>query len=267
MDITSVIGLVLGIGAVVGGALLEGLHMGSISQPTAAIIVLGGTFGATLVSFPPHAVIGALKSFQKILFHTGSQMRALIDEIIGYANKARKDGLISLENQIPTASDAFLRKALSLAVDGTDPKVLRETMEIELDHMDERGELDAKVYESAGGFAPTIGIIGAVLGLIHVMENLSDPSKLGAGIAVAFVATVYGVGSANLIFLPCANKLKLRHREAMASREMMLEGVIGILEGINPRIIEEKLKGYLSEAQKRQGTPEASGRGKSRKAA
>jgi chemotaxis protein MotA len=131
-------------------------------------------------------------------------------------------------------------------------------MEIELDHLDEQGELDAKVFDAAGGFAPTIGIIGAVLGLIHVMENLSDPSKLGAGIAVAFVATVYGVGSANLIFIPFANKLKVKHRRTVAAKEMMLEGIIGIMEGVNPKIIEEKLKGYLSVEERHSVSPRAS---------
>lgn len=246
MDVASIIGLFLGIVAVVGGAFLEGLHLGSISQPTAALIVLGGTLGATVLSFPMRTLLGALNSFKRVLLEPKVNKAALIAEIISYAVKARKDGLLSLESKIATAPDEFLKKALSLAVDGTDPRLLRDTMETELDLIDERGELDAKVFEAAGGYAPTIGIIGAVLGLIHVMENLSDPSKLGAGIAVAFVATVYGVGSANLIFLPFATKLKVKHRQALAAREMMLEGVIGILEGINPKIIEEKLKGYLA---------------------
>lgn len=250
MDTASIIGLVLGLAAVVGGALLEGLHLGSISQPTAAIIVLGGTIGATVLSFPLATVLSALGGVKRVLLEPKKNSSSVVEEIIGYAAKARKDGLISLETKIAGASDEFLKKAMSLAVDGTDPRVLRETMDIELNHMDEAGELDSKVFEAAGGFAPTIGIIGAVLGLIHVMENLSDPSKLGSGIAVAFVATVYGVGSANLIFLPFASKLKVKHRQAMAAKEMMLEGVIGILEGVNPKIIEEKLKGYLPHHEK-----------------
>jgi len=250
VDIASIIGLFLGIGAVVGGALLEGLHIGSISQPTAAIIVLGGTIGATVLSFPLATILNALGGVKKVLLEPKSNGLSVVNEIVGYAMKARKDGLISLEMAIPSASDDFLRRALNLAVDGTDPKVLRETMEIEINQLDEDGELEAKVFEAAGGFSPTIGIIGAVLGLIHVMENLSDPSKLGAGIAVAFVATVYGVGSANLIFLPFASKLKVRHRTAVVAKEMMLEGVIGILEGVNPKVIEEKLKGYLTDSKK-----------------
>ncbi|MBM3801336.1 MAG: flagellar motor protein [Acidimicrobiia bacterium] len=245
MDIASIVGLVLGITAVVGGALLEGLQLGSIAQPTAALIVLGGTLGATVLSFPLKTLKRALAGIWRVLLEKNGSSTTMVDEILSYAIKARKDGLLSLDNRIPAASDDFLKKAMKLAVDGTDVKVLRDTMEIELDHIDEQGELDAKVFEAAGGFAPTIGIIGAVLGLIHVMENLSDPSKLGAGIAVAFVATVYGVGSANLIFLPFATKLKLRHRRQLAVKEMMLEGVISIMEGVNPKIIEEKLKGFL----------------------
>lgn len=250
MDIGSFIGLVLGISAIVGGGILEGLHIGSLTQPTAALIVLGGTVGATILSFPLGTVFNALRGAKNVLLEKKKNRSAVISEIIGYAAKARKDGLISLETKIAGASDDFLKKALSLAVDGTDPRVLRETMEIELNYLDEQGELEAKVFEAAGGFAPTIGIIGAVLGLIHVMENLSDPSKLGAGIAVAFVATVYGVGSANLIFLPFASKLKVKHRQTIAAKEMMLEGVLGILEGVNPKIINEKLKGFLPQEKK-----------------
>jgi chemotaxis protein MotA len=246
LDITSILGILLGLLAVVGGALLEGLHVGSIAQPTAAIIVLGGTLGATLLSFPLKAILGAAKALTKVLLEPKNNEIGLIEEMITYANKARKDGLISLESLIPNASDDFLKRAMSLAVDGTDPKVLRETMEIELTHMEEEGEMEAKVFEGAGGYSPTIGIIGAVLGLIHVMNKLDDPSKIGGGIAVAFVATVYGVGVANLLFLPMASKLKAKLKAALVAKEMMLEGVIGMLEGINPRIIEERLKGYLS---------------------
>jgi chemotaxis protein MotA len=241
----------LGLAAVLGGAILEGLHFGSISQPTAAIIVLGGTIGATTLSFPLKAILGAGKGLMQVLMEPKTSSANVVRDIIGYATKARKEGLLSLESEIPGLSDDFMRKAMSLAVDGTDSKLLRETMEIELDHLDHEGVQSAKVFEAAGGYAPTIGIIGAVLGLIHVMENLSDPSKLGSGIAVAFVATVYGVSIANLFFLPCANKLKLKHQAEMARREMMLDGVLGILEGINPRVIEEKLNGYLPHEQRK----------------
>jgi len=246
LDLASLIGLLLGIGAVIGGAALEGLHLGSITQPTAAIIVLGGTIGATMLSFPLKSVIAAAKGVVKVIIEPKVKGASVVAEILRYANKARREGLISLEGDLPSASDDFLKKALSLAVDGTDSKLLRDTMEIEITHFEHEGAQEAKVFEAAGGFSPTVGIIGAVLGLIHVMENLSDPSKLGAGIAVAFVATVYGVATANLIFLPMASKLKLHHQSAVSVKEMMLEGVLGILEGVNPRIIEEKLNGYVS---------------------
>jgi chemotaxis protein MotA len=246
LDIASIIGLLLGLVAIVGGALIEGLMVRHIYQPTAGLIVFGGTCGAVLLSFPLKIVVRALKALEKVMKEPKTNDVSIVNEIIGYANKARKDGLISLENALPRVSDPFLRRALSLAVDGTDPKVMRETMEIELDHLEEEWEQEARVFEGAGGYAPTIGILGAVLGLIHVMDNLADPNKLGGGIAVAFVATVYGVGSANLIFLPISAKLKVRMRHAVLLKEMMLEGVAGMLEGINPRIIEERLKGFLS---------------------
>jgi chemotaxis protein MotA len=170
--------------------------------------------------------------------------------ITQYANKARKEGILSLEKEIKNIEDPFLKKALTMAVDGVEPHILREAMETELEYMDEHGKVNSKVFKSAGGYAPTIGILGAVLGLIHVMENLSDPSKLGAGIAVAFVATVYGVGSANLLFLPIATKMEMRHRHQMILKEMILEGVVAVSTGENPRLIEEKLKAFLSETQK-----------------
>ncbi len=255
MDIASLIGLLLGIGAVVGGAALEGLHLGSITQPTAAVIVLGGTIGATMLSFPLKSIIAAAKGAAKVIIEPKLKTTAVVAEILRFANKARREGLISLESDLPTASDDFLKKALSLAVDGTDTKLLRDTMEIEIAHFEHEGAQEAKVFETAGGFSPTIGIIGAVLGLIHVMENLSDPSKLGSGIAVAFVATVYGVSMANLFFLPMASKLKHHHETAVSVKEMMLEGVLGILEGVNPRIIEEKLNGYVSHSDRKAEHP------------
>ena len=166
-------------------------------------------------------------------------------DVIRYAQKARKEGIISLEKEVETASDPFLKRALLMAVDGVDSKTIQETLELELSQMEEHGELPAKVYESAGGYSPTIGILGAVLGLIHVMSNLSDVGKVGEGIAVAFVATIYGVGSANIVFLPAAGKLKLKHKSEMVLREMMMHGALAIQEGQNPKLIEEKLSAFL----------------------
>ena len=177
-------------------------------------------------------------------------LHQIISQITTYANKARREGILSLEKEIKNVENPFLAKALTMAVDGIEPHVIREAMESELEYANEYGKVNSKVFKSAGGYAPTIGILGAVLGLIHVMENLSDPSKLGAGIAVAFVATVYGVGSANLLFLPFATKLEVRHRHQMITNEMILEGVVALSTGENPRLIEEKLTAFLSELQK-----------------
>lgn len=245
MDKASIIGLVLGIGAVLGGQALEGGHLGSIMQITAFVIVIGGTFGAVFLSYPFKQVIAALKGVKSIIKEPPQDAEEIIKQITQYANKARKEGILSLEKEIKNIDNTFLKKALTMAVDGLEPHLIREAMETELEYLDEHGKISSKIFKSAGGYAPTIGILGAVLGLIHVMENLNDPSKLGAGIAVAFVATVYGVGSANLLFLPIATKLEVRHRNEMILREMMLEGVISVSNGENPRLIEEKLRSYL----------------------
>jgi chemotaxis protein MotA len=187
-----------------------------------------------------------MKSVSKAFFGSKSNNNEIIAEIIRYANKARRQGIISLESDVETISDPFLKKALNMAVDGIEPKMLRETMEVEMANMEEEGELPVKFWEAAGGYSPTIGIIGAVLGLIHVMENLTDPNKLGGGIAVAFVATVYGVTMANVVYLPIAGKLKLKHKSFMVGKEIILSGVISILEGENPRLIEDKLRSFLT---------------------
>jgi chemotaxis protein MotA len=255
MDLATISGLVLAFAAILGGQALEGGKVDSLLQPTAAIIVLGGTFGACLVQFPLAVVITSFKSLIKVFLEPKVDNKQVISEIIRFANKARKEGIISLEAESREASDPFLKRALIMAVDGVEPKILRETMEMEIGNMEEEIEHPIKFWEAAGGYSPTIGIIGAVLGLIHVMENLSDPSKLGAGIAVAFVATVYGVSLANIIYLPFAGKLKMKAKSQMLAKEIMLVGVISILEGENPRLIEDKLKSFLS--QKEQEAAEA----------
>jgi chemotaxis protein MotA len=257
MDKATLIGLILGIGAVIGGQTLEGGHIGSIMQVTAAIIVFGGTFGAVFVSYPFHDVLASFKEIKKIIKEPIQNPQQVIGQIIQYANKARKEGILSLEKEIKIIEDPFLKKALTMAVDGVEPHMIREAMTTELEYLDEHGKIHSKVFKSAGGYAPTIGILGAVLGLIHVMENLNDPSKLGAGIATAFVATVYGVGSANLLFIPMSNKLEVRHRHEMIIREMIVEGVVSVATGENPRLIEEKLNSFLKK-QKDQGVQPSS---------
>jgi len=246
MDISTILGLLLAFGAILGGQALEGGKIESILQETAALIVIGGTFGACMVQFPLSVFLTSMKSVGKAFIAPKVTNKEIIAEIIRYANKARRQGIISLETDTENASDPFLKKALNMAVDGIEPKTLRETMEMEMTNMEEEGEHPIKFWEAAGGYSPTIGIIGAVLGLIHVMENLTDPSKLGSGIAVAFVATVYGVTLANVVYFPIAGKLKLRHRAEMIAKEIILAGVISILEGENPRLIEDKLKSFLN---------------------
>jgi chemotaxis protein MotA len=250
MDKATLIGLFLGFAAIIGGQVLEGGSLHSIMQFTAAVIVMGGTFGAVFVSYPFQDVMEGFRGVRKVLKEPPQDPFQIIQQIITYANKARREGILSLEKEIKNIQDPFLAKALTMSVDGIEPHVIREAMESELEYLNEYGKVSSKVWRAAGGYAPTIGILGAVLGLIHVMENLSDPSKLGAGIAVAFVATVYGVGSANLLFLPMATKLEVRHRQVMILNEMILEGVVALSTGENPRLIEEKLTAFLSDLQK-----------------
>jgi chemotaxis protein MotA len=247
MDIATIAGLLVAAGAILLGLILEGGKIGQIIQPTAALIVFGGTFGAILVQFPLPVVLGAFRSLATIFFVPKSDPRAVIPEIVAIAHKARREGIVSLDKELDTIRDPFMKKSLMLAVDGTEPAELRKMMEMEMEKKEENEDSVPRVFESAGGFSPTIGIIGAILGLIQVMQHLDNIDEVGRGIAVAFVATVYGVGAANLILLPAAGKLKIRNREQQIMREMMLEGVVSVLEGMNPRMIETKLNSFLAE--------------------
>jgi len=245
MDLATIIGIVMGFAAVFGGAFLEGLHMGALIQPTAALIVLGGTFGATFICFPLSSIIKAFKDVKIAFLPPKVDHESVVKDIINYATKARRNGLISLEQEAQSARDPFIKKGISLVVDGIDPQKLRETLEADIMAFEDHTKHSVEFYEAAGGFAPTIGIIGAVLGLIHVMSNLSDTSKLGAGIAVAFVATIYGLMTANIICLPIGTKLKIRMKEEVLRRVMILEGLIAIQNGENPHFIEQKLKAFV----------------------
>src|SRR5262249_9417963 len=247
MDKSSVAGIFLALGGILVGLFLEGGKLAQILQPTAAMIVFGGTLGAVMLQFPLRVVLKAFQKLGRVFVDNSKNPQELIAEIVGFAHKARKDGIVSLDEDLDKVHDPFLKKTLMLAVDGTEPQEIRKMMELELDNQAEHDDNIPKVFESAGGFSPTIGIIGAVLGLIQVMQHLDDISEVGRGIAVAFVATVYGVGSANLFFLPVAGKIKIRMRQEETRRQMMLEGVISILEGMNPRMIETKLMGFFSE--------------------
>ena len=244
MDLATIIGLVMGFGAIFGGAVIEGVHIKALIQPTAALIVLGGTFGAVFVSFPLAVVIKAFKDVKIAVLPPNIDHDAVVKDIINYATKARRNGLISLEQEAQTAKDPFIKKGISLVVDGIDPQKLRETLEADIISYEDHTKHSVEFYEAAGGYSPTIGIIGAVLGLIHVMSNLSDTSKLGGGIAVAFVATIYGLMIANIVCLPIGSKIKIRMKEEVLRRVMILEGLIAIQNGENPHFIEQKLKAF-----------------------
>jgi chemotaxis protein MotA len=245
MDIASIGGIILAILGILAGMMIEGGSITQITQPTAALIVIGGTLGAVMLQFPMNILLAAVKAILKVFLHKNSNGEATLAQIVGFANKARRSGIVSLDADLVTIADPFLKQALMLAVDGTEPSEVRKIMQLELDNKSEIEEKIPAVFEAAGGYSPTVGIIGAVLGLIQVMKNLSNIDEVGRGIAVAFVATIYGVAMANLICLPAAGKLKFRHREEQMIKEMALEGVISILEGMNPRMIETKLRTYL----------------------
>lgn len=252
-------GLAVAAACILGGLLLEGGHVVDVAQATAALIVIGGTIGAVMITTPVPMLWAAMRRLPEIFREPASSTEDTIERIIELAKRARKGGIISLENDADALEDPFLRKALSLAVDGSDVRDIRSTMELEIEIAEQRGQEEARVFEAAGGYAPTIGILGAVLGLIQVMKHLEDMDRVGHGIAVAFVATIYGVGSANLFFLPVASKLKLRLDHALELKELMLEGVIRIAEGMNPRLIRMQLEAYLrdrraKEAEERKST-------------
>jgi chemotaxis protein MotA len=245
VDLSTVAGLVLAIVAVFGGFFVEGGQLSALVQPTAGLIVVGGTLGAVCVQFPLAHLKRAARGVMVVFFAPKIDLAFVLAELVRQAQKARREGIVSLERDAEETPDPFMRKALNLAVDGSESKMVREAMEVELGTSEEEGMAGAKVFAAGGGYAPTVGILGAVLGLIHVMQNLTDPGKLGAGIAVAFVATVYGVGLANLVLLPMSGKLKLRHQQEMMRYELIIEGVCSIVDGENPRIIEEKLRGFV----------------------
>ena len=245
MDKISILGMLLGIVAIVGGQILEGGHVGSLSQPTALLIVLGGTMGAVMLQSPYATFVRGVKMVRWVWYPPVVDYQQLIKQIASWSQVSRREGLLALENVMNQLKDDFARKGLQLLVDGAEPERLREVMEVEINTYEQELKLSAKIWEAAGGYSPTIGILGAGFGLIHVMENLSEPSKLGAGIAVAFVATIYGVGLANLVFLPMSNKLKAHINRLIVQREMIVDGLVGIANGYNPRIIESRLQGYI----------------------
>ena len=246
MDILSIIGLLVAVGAIVGGQILEGGSIGSLLQLAAFLIVIGGTLGAVMLQSPLPTFLEGLKLARWVVSPPAVDPQASIERVVAWAQVARKDGMLALEDQLAQVPEGFERNGLQMLVDGFEPEKIREAMEVEIGAWEDRKRAAAKIWDSAGGYAPTIGILGAVLGLIHVMENLSDPGKLGGGIAVAFVATVYGVGTANLVLLPVGTKLKSLIAKEVAQRELFVDGMMGIANGENPKLIEARLNGYLA---------------------
>lgn len=246
MDITTIGGIILGFSAMILGILLEGGNLASYVGISALVIIFGGTFGAVFISFPmsvlkniPGVIITAFTTQQ-------TDVPSLIKQIVAFSDRARREGILCLEAELVNVNDEFLRYGLQMVIDGTDPELVRDTLQTKLSFITERHHQGAQFFETAGGFAPTMGIIGTVLGLISVLSNISDAASLAHSIALAFIATLYGVGSANLLYLPLAMKLKQKHKAEQLIREIMLEGIFCLQSGDNPRVVEQKLKAFLS---------------------
>lgn len=243
-DFLTLVGLAAGVLAIFGGNLLEGGSIDSLLQLAAFVIVVGGTLGAVFLQTRIHTLRRAVIMVAWILFPPRDDREEVIERITRWSRMARQDGLLALDNVIDVEQDGFIRSGLQHLVDGTDVHNLQRVLELELTQQESRDLEAAKVFEAAGGYAPTIGILGAVLGLIHTLERLEEPEHLGSGIAVAFVATIYGVGLANLLFLPLARKLTTLVRERVLRLEMIVEGMVAIAEGANPRLVEHRLRAY-----------------------
>lgn len=248
MDKSTVTGIVVALAGIGFGLVLEGGKLIQVLQPTAALIVLGGTLGAVMVQFPLSVVVQAIKHLKDIFWNSTPPPDELIQNLLRYASMARRQGLLALDAELGNINDRFLHESLMLAIDGATPEELRKMMELQLDYRGEQDERIPKVFEAAAGYSPTVGILGAVLGLIQVMQHLENINEVGKGIAVAFVATIYGVGLANLLFLPWAGKLRIRIRERQVIREMTLEAILSIMEGVNPRALEMQLGNFLPAA-------------------
>jgi len=245
VDRSTLFGTLLAFAGIVGGLVLDGGSVRQILQPSAAFIVVAGTLGVVMIQFPMKTVIEALKLLPYLLYERAPLCAATLEEMVSYCSQARRHGILRLDSQLGDIEDPFLRKSLTFAVDGVSPKIMRESMELELDLLDEREFSAVKLLEASGGFAPTLGIIGAVLGLIQVMQRMDNVSEIGNGIAVAFVSTLYGLGLANVVLLPLAGKLRIRLRERQLAREMVLDAVTSIMEGMGPLALRNRLEGYL----------------------
>ena len=245
MDITTFLGPVVAIGLILLGMILEGGHIQSLIQLTALIIVGGGTIGAILASFPLEHTIQAIKALKIVIAPPKNDHEKVIAELTELCQFARKNGIMALESKAKAHPDPFTRKGLTLVVDGIDPAMLLSILETELETFEEHAKIPIPVMEGGGAYAPTVGIIGAVLGLIHVMSNLDDPSKLGGGIATAFVATIYGLTIANVIALPIASKYKIRVHEMVHEKNMIMQGIVALQNGENPHFLSQRLRAFL----------------------
>ncbi|SEC35357.1 flagellar motor protein [Paenibacillus sp. GP183] len=245
MDLTTILGLVLGLAGLIGGYMMDGGHLNSLLVPSAMVIVFGGTFGAVAISFPMSTLAKIPRALGIAFKQTKRDPGSTIDEVVDMASIARREGVLALERRAQEHSNPFLKDGLMMVVDGTDPDLTRQILELEMDAIEHEVEGMAKIFEAAGGYAPTMGIIGTVMGLIHVLGNLDNPSTLGPAIAVAFTATLYGVMSANVIYLPLANKMKIRGKEQVAEMELMLEGILALQAGENPQLIKKKLASFI----------------------
>lgn len=250
MDLTTLIGLLLGFGGLIGGFVMEGGHVGGLLVDTAAMIVFGGTFGAVAISFGFEELKTLPGFFKKIFTERKIDFAGSVETLVEIADKARREGLLSLESQLTEIDNEFLQRGLQLVIDGTDPELTRNMLEMEIEAHEKRERLGIDIFTAAGGFAPTMGIIGTVMGLVHVLSNLSSPDKLGPSIAVAFIATLYGVSSANLLWLPFANKIRVKGARQLILMDMILEGILSIQAGENPRVIKEKLMTFLPPEEK-----------------
>ena len=246
MDKLSFLGLVVALAGILGGQMLEGGSIDILFQGAAFLIVFGGTLGAVMLQSPSDVFMRGIRMGRWVFFTPVVSPQKMARQITAWSNWARKDGILVLESQIAISRDPFVKKGLQLLVDGNSGSNIRDVLEVDNDTYEKLHFQSARIWEAAAGYAPTIGILGAVLGLVHIMQNLAEPAKLGVGIAVAFISTIYGVGLANLVFLPMSSKLKMVIMRQMTVREMLVDGLVAIANGENPRLLESKLQGYIS---------------------
>jgi chemotaxis protein MotA len=250
VDVSTVLGLIVAIGSLVLGFLLEGGHLGGLVNISAALIVFGGTFGATCISLPMTQILSIPALLRQVIFSPALKPQEAIHQLVALSKVARRNGLLALQSEMEKVSDPFLRRALQLVVDGNDPEDVHHTLELELLAQERRHAGGEAVFASMGGYAPTLGVLGTVMGLVHMLAQLDEPGKMGPAIAAAFIATMYGVGSANVVFLPLAGKLKANSQSEMQVRELVREGILGMQAGANPLALEERLTSFLAPKQR-----------------